>query len=82
MRQAQAENERVMANVRRQQSEMIREVKTVDNPLMPGEKIERPIHFDHSWINSSQDTMIMSDSSLEPYEVKKLMGRGDWTPVD
>ena len=82
MRQAQAENERVMANVRRQQSEMIREVKTVDNPLTPGEQIERPIHFDHSWINSTQDAMILSDTNLDPHEVRKLVGRGAWTPVD
>ena len=82
MRQAQAENERVMANVRRQQSEMIREVKTVDNPLTPGEQIERPIHFDHSWINSTQDAMMLSDTNLDPHEVRKLVGRGAWTPVD
>ena len=82
MREAQAENERVMAEIRRKRSEVIREVETVDNPLSPGEKIERPAFFNHSWINSSQDAMLLSDSNLEPHEVEKLVGKGAWTPVD
>jgi len=82
MRQARAENERVMEDVRRRWSEVIREVKTVDNPLSPGDKIERPLYFDHSLINSRQDTMILSDRTIEPYEAEKLIGQGFWTVVD
>ena len=82
MRQSQAENQRIMEDVRRRWSEVIREVKTVDNPLSPGDKIERPIYFDHSLINSRQDTMILSDRTIEPYEAEKLIGQGFWTAVD
>ena len=82
MRQSQAENQRIMDDVRRRWSEVIREVKTVDNPLSPGDKIERPIYFDHSLINSRQDTMILSDRNLDPHEVEKLIGQGFWTAVD
>ena len=82
MRQSQAENQRIMDDVRRRWSEVIREVKTVDNPLSPGDKIERPIYFDHSLINSRQDTLIMSDRNLDPHEVEKLIGQGFWTAVD
>ena len=82
MRQARIENEKTMDKVRRQWSEMIREVKTVDNPLSPGDKIERPIYFNHSLINSRQDTLIMSDRTIEPHEAEKLMGQGFWTAVD
>ena len=82
MRQARAENERIMEDVRRRWSEAIREVKTVDNPLSPGDKIERPLYFDHSLINSRQDTMILSDRTIEPYEAEKLIGQGFWTVVD
>ncbi len=82
MRESQAENQRVMDDVRRRWSEVIREVKTVDNPLSPGDKIERPTYFDHSLINSRQDTMILSDRNLDPNEVEKLVGQGFWTAVD
>ena len=82
MRQARVENEKTMDKVRRNWSEMIREVKTVDNPLSPGDKIERPIYFNHSLINSRQDTLIMSDRTIEPHEAEKLMGQGLWTVVD
>ena len=82
MRQSQAENQRIMDDVRRRWSEVIREVKTVDNPLSPGDKIERPIYFDHSLINSRQDTLIMSDRNLDPHEVEKLFGQGFWTAVE
>ncbi len=82
MRQSQAENQRIMDDVRRRWSEVIREVKTVDNPLSPGDKIERPLYFDHSLINSRQDTMILSDRNLDPGEVEKLVGQGFWTAVD
>ena len=82
MRQARAENERTMDEVRRKWSEVIREVTTVDNPLSPGDKIERPIYYDHSLINSRQDTLIMSDRTIEPHEAEKLMGQGFWTAVD
>ena len=82
MRQSRLENEKTMDEVRRKWSEMIREVKTVDNPLSPGDKIERPIYFNHSLINSRQDTMILSDRTIEPHEAEKLMGQGFWTAVD
>ena len=82
MRQARIENEKTMDEVRRKWSEVIREVKTVDNPLSPGDKIERPIYFNHSLINSRQDTLIMSDRTIEPHEAEKLMGQGFWTAVD
>ncbi|MCR5414603.1 MAG: hypothetical protein K6F50_07750 [Kiritimatiellae bacterium] len=82
MRQSQAENQRIMDDVRRRWSEVIREVKTVDNPLSPGDKIERPIYFDHSLINSRQDALIMSDRTIEPHEAEKLIGQGFWTAVD
>ena len=82
MRQSQAENQRIMDDIRRRWSEVIREVKTVDNPLSPGDKIERPMYFDHSLINSRQDTLIMSDRNIEPHEAEKLIGQGFWTVVD
>ena len=82
MRQARAENEQTMQRIRDKWSEVIREVKTVDNPLSPGDKIERPLYFDHSLINSRQDTMILSDRTIEPYEAEKLIGQGFWTAVD
>ena len=82
MRQSQAENQRIMDDIRRKWSEAIRAVKTVDNPLSPGDKIERPLYFDHSLINSRQDTMILSDRTIEPYEAEKLIGQGFWTAVD
>ena len=82
IRQARVENERKMDEVRRMWSEVIREVKTVDNPLSPGDKIERPIYFNHSLINSRQDTLIMSDRTIEPHEAEKLMEQGFWTAVD
>ena len=82
MRQSQAENQRIMDELRKKWSEVIREVKTVDNPLSPGDKIERPIYFDHSLINSRQDALIMSDRNLDPHEVEKLVGQGFWTAVD
>ena len=82
MRQARAENEQTMQRIRDKWSEVIHEVKTVDNPLSPGDKIERPLYFDHSLINSRQDTMILSDRTIEPYEAEKLIGQGFWTAVD
>ena len=82
MRQARIENAKTMDEVRRKWSEVIREVKTVDNPLSPGDKIERPIYFNHSLINSRQDTLIMSDRTIEPHEAEKLMEQGFWTAVD
>ena len=47
MRQSQLENEKTMDAVRRKWSEVIREVKTVDNPLTPVDTIERTIYFNH-----------------------------------
>jgi hypothetical protein len=82
MKQAQADTSRTMDRVRIGISEQIREVKTVDNPFSPGEKFERPIHFDHSWLNSSQDTLLLSDRNLEPNTMRGLIEMGYWLPVD
>ncbi len=82
MRQSQRENERIMDDIRKRWSTVIREVKTVENPLSPGDMIERPMYFDHSLINSRQDSMILSDRTLDPHEVEKLVGQGFWTVVD
>ena len=32
--------------------------------------------------NLPQDTLIMSDRSLDPHEAEKLFGQGFWTAVD
>lgn len=82
MREAQQNTAATMDRVRKGWSEVIREVKTVDNPLAPGQKIERPIHFDHSWINSAGDKLLLSDRNLEPNTMRGLIEQGHWTPVD
>ena len=82
MKQSQAETQRTMDEIRRKRSEQIREVKTVDNPFSPGEKFERPAFFDHSWMNSSQDALLLSDKHLEPNTIRGLIEMGDWRPVD
>ena len=82
MKQSQQEFQRTQEKINIQRSEMIREVKTVDNPFVPGEKFERPAFFDHSWMNASQDTLLLSDRNLEPNTMRGLIEMGDWRPVD
>jgi hypothetical protein len=82
MKQAQREFQRTQDDIRRQRSEMIRDVKTVDNPFVPGEKFERPAFFDYSWLNASQDTLLLSDRNLEPNTIRGLIEMGEWRPVD
>ena len=82
MKQSQQEFQRTQEKINIQRSEMIREVKTVDNPFVPGEKFERPAFFDHSWLNASQDTLLLSDRNLEPNTIRGLIEMGDWRPVD
>ena len=82
MKQSQQEFQRTQEKINIQRSEMIREVKTVDNPFVPGEKLERPAFFDHSWLNASQDTLLLSDRNLEPNTMRGLIEMGDWRPVD
>ena len=48
----------------------------------PGEKFERPAFFDHSWLNASQDALLLSDRNLEPNTIRGLIEMGDWRPVD
>ena len=82
MKQSQQEFQRTQERINIGRSEMIREVKTVDNPFVPGEKLERPAFFDHSWLNASQDTLLLSDRNLEPNTMRGLIEMGDWRPVD
>ena len=82
MKQSQHEFQRTQEKINRERSEMIREVKTVDNPFSPGEKFERPAFFDHSWLNASQDALLLSDRNLEPNTRRGLIEMGDWRPVD
>ena len=72
----------MLDRVRQSRSEQIREVKTVDNPFEPGTKVERPAFFENSWLNSRQDMMLLSDSSLEPNTIRGLMEQGDWLPAN
>ena len=78
----QEETSAMLDRVRKARSEQIREVKTVDNPLSPGDKIERPAFFEHAWINKGQDKMILSDQSLEPNVIRPLMEQGEWIPIE
>ena len=80
-RQSQAETAATMDRVRKARSEQIRDVVTVENPFEPGTKVERPAFFKNSWINSQQDTMLLSDSSLEPNTIRGLMEQGEWLPA-
>ena len=82
MKQSQQEFQRTQEKINIARSEMIREVKTVDNPFSPGEKFERPAFFDHSWLNASQDALLLSDRNLEPNTMRGLIEMGDWRPVD
>ena len=80
--QTQAETSATLDRVRKGLSEQIRDVITVDNPFEPGTKVERPAFFKNSWINSRQDTMILSDRSLEPNTIRGLMEQGEWLPMN
>ena len=57
-------------------------MKEVDNPFEPGQKVERPAFFEKSWINSRQDAMLLSDTSLEPNTIRGLMEQGEWLPAN
>ena len=81
-RKSQAETSATLDRVRKRRSEQIREVVTVDNPFEPGTKVERPAFFEKSWINSRQDMMILSDTSLEPNTIRGLMEQGEWLPAN
>ena len=81
-KQSQADTSAMLDRVRKSRSEQIREVKTVDNPFEPGTKVERPAFFENSWLNSRQDMMLLSDSSLEPNTIRGLMEQGDWLPAN
>lgn len=72
----------MLDRIREERSKQIREVRTVDNPFEPGTKIERPAFFKNSWINSRQDAILLSDSSLEPNIVRGLMEQGEWLPAN
>ena len=81
-RQSQAETSAMLDRVRKELSKQIREVKEVDNPFEPGQKVERPAFFEKSWINSRQDMMLLSDTSLEPNTIRGLMEQGEWLPAN
>ena len=81
-RKSQAESSATLDRVRKMQSQVIREVKEVDNPFEPGQKVERPTRFNKSWINSRQDMMLLSDTSLEPNTIRGLMEQGEWLPAN
>ena len=70
-----------LERVRKARSEQIREVKTVDNPLSPGTKIERPAFFENAWLNSAQDKLLLSDRNLEPNIIRPLMEQGEWVAI-
>ena len=81
-RKSQTETSATLDRVRKKRSEQIREVKTVDNPFEPGTKVERPVFFEKSWINSRQDAILLSDTSLEPNTIRGLMEQGEWLPAN
>ena len=81
-RQTQTATEEMLERIRQSRSEQIREVKTVDNPLSPGSKIERPAFIENAWLNASQDKMLLSDQSLEPNTVRGLMEQGEWVAIE
>ena len=80
-REAQQRTQQTMEKVRRETSEMIREVKTVDNPLEPGKKVERPAFFNKAWISSRDNTLLLSDTHLKPNTTRPLMEMGDWVEM-
>ena len=81
-RQSRKNTSATLTRTRKRIGDMIREVVTVDNPFEPGGKVERPAFFDKAWINSRQDTMLLSDTSIEPNTVRGLMEQGEWRPAD
>ena len=81
-RKSQAETAATLDRVRKMRSQQIREVTEVDNPFEPGTKVERPAFFKNSWINSRQDLMLLSDTSLEPNTIRGLMEQGEWLPAN
>ena len=81
-RESQAETSAMLDRVRKMRSQQIRDVKEVDNPFEPGTKVERPAFFKNSWINSRQDAMLLSDTSLEPNTIRGLMEQGEWLPAN
>ena len=81
-RQTQAATAEMLERIRQSRSEQIREVKTVDNPLSPGEKLERPAFIENAWLNSAQDKMLLSDQGLEPNTIRGLMEQGEWVAIE
>lgn len=81
-RKSQAETSAMLDRIRKNRSLQIREVKEVDNPFEPGQKVERPAFFEKSWINLRQDAMLLSDTSLEPNTIRGLMEQGEWLPAN
>lgn len=81
-RKSQAETSAMLDRIRKNRSLQIRDVKEVDNPFEPGQKVERPAFFEKSWINSRQDAMLLSDTSLEPNTIRGLMEQGEWLPAN
>ena len=80
-KQSQRATSATLDRVRKMRSELIRDVMTVDNPLSPGEKIERSAFYKNAWINSREDALLMSDNSLEPNTMRGLMEMGDRLPM-
>ncbi|MBP5510692.1 MAG: hypothetical protein J6Z49_07230 [Kiritimatiellae bacterium] len=80
--QSQAETSATLDRIRKIRSQQIREVTTVNNPFEPETTVERPAFFKNSWINSRQDAMLLSDSSLEPNTIRGLMEQGEWLPTN
>ena len=81
-RKGQAEQSAMLDRIRKERSKQIREVREVDNPFEPNKKVERPAFFEKSWINSRQDMMLLSDTSLEPNTIRGLMEQGEWLPAN
>lgn len=81
-RQTQTATAEMLDRIRQSRSEQIREVKTVDNPLSPGAKIERPAFIENAWLNAAQDKMLLSDQSLEPNIIHGLMEQGEWVAIE
>ena len=81
-RKSQADTSALLDRVREWRSKGIRDVVEVNNPFEPGKKVERTAFFNKSWINSRQDMMLLSDSSLEPNIIRGLMEQGEWLPAE
>lgn len=81
-RQTQATTAEMLERIRQSRSEQIREVKTVDNPLSPGAKLERSAFIENAWLNTAQDKMLLSDQGLEPNTIRGLMEHGEWVAIE